>query len=46
MSKWNGGMEAKLFLDKSKPPFIYMETDTGIVILNINDSSKTKDFYD
>ncbi len=38
--------KAKLFLDKSKPPFIYVETGTGIIIFNTNDSSQTKEFYE
>jgi preprotein translocase subunit SecG len=35
----------KLFVNKSKPPFIYLETDRGITIFNFDDVNETKNVY-
>lgn len=35
----------KLFLDKSKPPYIYLETAKRKFVLNLEDRQKTIDFY-
>lgn len=37
--------EAKLFIDETKPPFIYIKTDSRTIILNCKESKKTKDLY-
>ena len=33
----------KLFVDTEKPPFIYLETDSGITIFNMNDADETQE---
>ena len=38
--------KTKLFLDVSKPPFIFLWCKTQIIILNCNDREKTKMFYE
>lgn len=35
----------KLFVDTKKPPFIYLETDEGIVIFNMEDKKVTEEIY-
>jgi len=37
---------AKLFVDTSKPPFVYVKTDSIIMILNCEESENTKAFYE
>jgi hypothetical protein len=37
---------AKLFIDKSKPPFIHVKTKSAIIILNCEESEKTKALYE
>ncbi len=32
----------KLFVDAEKPPFIYLKTDDGIIIFNLNDAEETQ----
>lgn len=36
----------KLFLDKSKPPYIYIENSKRRFVMNLQDKSKTSDFYE
>lgn len=43
--KFEGGEKAKLFLDKSKPPFIKIETKDTIYYLNDVESKKTEALY-
>ena len=38
--------KAKLFIDSSKPPFIYLETDSNIYILNSDSREKTIELYE
>lgn len=38
--------KAMLFLNVSKPPFIYLRSNTQTIILNCNDSEKTKILYE
>jgi len=37
--------QAKLFIDTSKPPFIFIKTNSATIILNCQDSDKTKALY-
>jgi len=39
------GTTMKLFVDASKPPFIYLDTSRGLVILNDQSADKTKALY-
>lgn len=43
--KLNDIGDAKLFIDKSKPPFIYIKTDSKTIILNCKDSKQTEELY-
>ena len=36
----------KLFVNTEKPPFIYLETDDGITILNLSGEDETKETYE
>lgn len=36
----------KLFLDKSRPPYIYIETTKRRIVMNLQDKGKTSDFYE
>jgi len=36
----------KLFLDKSRPPYIYIETTKRRFVMNLQDKSKTSEFYE
>lgn len=38
--------KAKLFVDTSKPPFIYVKTNSITIILNCEESEKTKAFHE
>jgi len=35
----------KLFVDTENPPFIYLETNKGVVIFNMNDKDETREFF-
>ncbi|MDD2370439.1 MAG: DUF3784 domain-containing protein [Firmicutes bacterium] len=35
----------KLFVDRDKPPFIYLETDEGITIFNLKNKEETQKLY-
>jgi hypothetical protein len=35
-----------LFVNIQKPPFIYLETDDGITIFNVNNSDETQMIFD
>lgn len=43
--KLEGLGKAKLFIDRNEPPFIFLETDTGIILFNCNESTKTGTFF-
>lgn len=36
---------AKLFVHQGKQPYIWIKHDTGLIIINFNDSNKTKELY-
>lgn len=36
---------AKLFVDDSKAPFIFIETNSEFIILNVENSDQTKELY-
>lgn len=36
----------KLFVDAQKPPFIYLNTDTGIIIFNMKNEDSTKETFE
>jgi hypothetical protein len=35
----------KLFVNIQKPPFIYLETDDGITIFNVNNTDETQEIF-
>ena len=37
--------KVKLFVDSDNPPFIYLETNEGIVVFNMNSSEKTQEVF-
>jgi hypothetical protein len=37
--------DAKLFIDTSKPPFIFLKINSKLIILNCDDSLKTEELY-
>jgi hypothetical protein len=41
-----GGNEMNVYVDTSKPPFIYIDTANGLVIINDQTKSKTQALYD
>lgn len=36
----------KLFVNTEKPPFIYLETDDGVTVLNLSNEDETKEIYE
>jgi hypothetical protein len=36
----------KLFVNIEYPPFIYLETDDGVTILNLSNEDETKETYE
>ncbi len=38
--------KAKLFIDARKPPFIYIRTDRGLIIINQKEAEKTRQVYE
>lgn len=38
--------EAKLFVDVSKPPFIFLKSNSKVIIINCEESNKTKELYE
>lgn len=38
--------EAKIFVDVSKPPFIYLKSNSKILIINCDDGEKTEELYE
>lgn len=41
----DGALNAKLFVDDAKPPFIFVETSSKLIILNCESSKKTEELY-
>ncbi|MDP4153466.1 MAG: hypothetical protein Q8865_08545 [Bacillota bacterium] len=39
------GRDAKVFTNAAKPPFVYIETTDGLIILNDKNQAKTEAFY-
>lgn len=38
--------QAKLFVDKEKPPFIYIKTTSDLIIINTDNPTDTEKFYE
>ncbi len=43
--KLDGAVDAKLFIDDAKPPFIFVETNSKLIILNCESAKKTEELY-